>query len=217
MDDDPVTAEDASTFAGFWNNLVEDQKYRNFTSRKRRILRYILHPDGFFELNTDLVIHPRVKRDIEGADKPNPLSPAHADFAGHPLLARLLKADLALVPKADSPRELDIHQFRVFASGAKPSPTTSGVHQDGADWVFMHFVAAAGAEPVPSRIFATSEGGSALFEGVLGSFLETLVVNDRLLFHQADPVIASNPRETGWRDMLIVTLRDMSQSEYQRL
>ncbi|PJI92905.1 hypothetical protein BC777_1770 [Yoonia maricola] len=201
-----VTTDELRGFSAFWNDLVRDEKYREFTNRRRRLLRYSRSCDGVLTPRKDMTILPKVKRPIAGSHKPNHVSAAPASFAGHPLTKRLLAFDLQMIPQSAQPAEIDIHLFRVIADHQQCSPTTSGIHKDGADWVFMHFIKSDGCEPVPSRLFADAAGKEKVFEAVLSQFCETLVVDDMHLYHEAGPVQAKQTCHAAYRDMLVVTV-----------
>ncbi|MGV1802007.1 2OG-Fe dioxygenase family protein [Agrobacterium vitis] len=195
----------ASDFLDHWSDLSLDHKYKHYTQRYRRVLRYWLTSDGDLERRNDTIIVPRVKREIEGSDRLNQVETVHDSFVENAIFQAILLHDLAMVPVSQSKREVDIHLFRVQATDNKASPTTSGIHQDGAELVFMHFIGACNAQPVWSRIYP-DKNANPIWEAVLGRFLETLIVDDTSVYHQADAVQTLDPGRPAYRDMLIVTV-----------
>ena len=83
---------------------------------------------------------------------------------------------------------------------------TSGRHQDGEDWLCMHFVGAHNIRPVVSQILPADENQAPLFHQPMTRFLETLVVNDRVLFHAANPVEQEDSKLPAHRNLLLVSI-----------
>lgn len=124
-------------------------------------------------------------------------------------MAAILKADMAILrPLMDESKtyQVDVNLFRVKAENGKISPTTSGAHQDGVDWVVMHFIDAQNVVPVISEILAIKNASEPIWSSVLNLFLETIIVNDQQLFHRASPVQRVRCGQVGWRDMMIITV-----------
>lgn len=194
-------------YAAHWDDLQVDENFKSYTDRRRRLLRYDYTHPGVFELNPDPVVRPKVNYNITYKRANNHLRYATQAFIDDPLTRAMIEMDLRLIEFALVPGQrlaIDIHQFRVSSTEGRPSPTTSGRHQDGEDYVFMHFVNADNVKPVVSEVHADQTIGDALFSHAMTEFLDTLVVNDRKLYHSASPVEPQQAGRSAHRDLLLV-------------
>nr|WP_303313137.1 2OG-Fe dioxygenase family protein [Dickeya fangzhongdai] len=72
----------------------------------------------------------------------------------------------------------------------------------------MHFIQSMGTQPVVSEIFTSAQEASPpLLATAMSRFLETLIVNDKKLYHRAGPVRPAATAESAYRDLLLVTFR----------
>ncbi|WP_340616266.1 2OG-Fe dioxygenase family protein [Xenorhabdus entomophaga] len=202
------------TFKEHWNQLVLDQNFKDYTYRERRILRYYYHPDTGtpLQLNRDTEYRSSITYDIEYKKGANQLSYAEEAFITHPIMQSILTTDIAILGDRLTKAHhyaIDIHQFRVKAQAGKESPTTSGIHQDGQDWIFMHFIQSHNTEPVISEVHATAHEAPPLLHTAMGHFLETLAINDKQLYHRASNVRQVSPTNAAFRDLLLVTFRQL--------
>ncbi|MBD2816240.1 2OG-Fe dioxygenase family protein [Xenorhabdus sp. Flor] len=204
--------EEADTFKNQWDNLVLDQNFKNYTHRERRILRYCYHPDteNPLQLNRNSKYQSPVTYDIEYKKGANQLRYSEETFITHPIMQHILATDIAILGERlikGCRYSIDIHQFRVKAFSGKESPTTSGIHQDGQDWIFMHFIQSHNIAPVISEVHLTENEAPPLLQTAMQQFLETLTINDKQLYHRASHVRQVSPATAAFRDLLLVTFR----------
>ncbi|PMV25224.1 MULTISPECIES: 2OG-Fe dioxygenase family protein [unclassified Pseudomonas] len=199
------------SFRAYWSNLVRDEAFKAYTHRERRILRYRLLPSGQLQIDRNAAFKSSVTYPVNYRQGVNNLSYCEDGFIEHPLLQKLLATDLAVIGPhlGEQSYTIDIHQFRVRADAQSSSPTTSGIHQDGLDWVFMHFIGERNTVPVVSEVFATEAQNSQVLALAMEQFLETIVINDRGLYHRASDVRPRADSEPAWRDVLLVSLRSV--------
>ncbi|MGZ0716985.1 2OG-Fe dioxygenase family protein [Pseudomonas palleroniana] len=204
-----IEREEEHSFRAYWSNLVRDEAFREYTYRERRILRYRLAPNGHLQMDRDANYASSVVYPIEYRQGVNALSYSEEGFISHPLLQRLLATDIAAIgPQLGKySYAIDIHQFRVKADKPSGSPTTSGIHQDGLDWVFMHFIDACNTVPVVSQIYASQEADSCLLSVPMEHFLETIAINDSKVYHRAGLVRPLSGDLPASRDLLLVGFR----------
>ncbi|MEM9523189.1 MAG: 2OG-Fe dioxygenase family protein [Pseudomonadota bacterium] len=198
-----------NAFRAHWDILVLDENFKSYTTRHRRILRYHYTHPGKFERNEDSDYVPTVTYDVDYTQGINRLTYATPEFIDDPLTADILRTDISLIaPRLKDGGEymIDVDLFRVSSEDGKASPTTSGRHQDGQDWLFMHFVAAENNRPVVSEIAECPDAAHPLFEKPMTGFLETLCVNDRKLWHAANAVEQLDPSKPARRDLLLVSV-----------
>lgn len=196
-------------FNAYWEELVLDENFKSYTTRHRRILRYWYEHPGLLRLNQDNVYIPKVTYNASYTHGANDLAYATHAFVDDELTQAILKFDLdVLAPflTVGQAYMIDIDLFRVSASEGQASPTTSGRHQDGEDWLCMHFIGASNIKRVVSEIFSLDENEAALFSKPMTQFLETLIVNDRSLFHAAGPVEQENLAIPAHRNLLLVSV-----------
>jgi hypothetical protein len=202
-------ADEEESFRGYWSNLVRDEAFRDYTHRERRLLRYRLLPSRQLQVDRNAEYRSSITYPIKYRQGVNVLNYCEDGFISHPVLWRLLAADIAVIAPQLGEREysIDIHQFRVRADAQSSSPTTSGIHQDGLDWVFMHFIDARNTVPVVSEVFVTENTESCVLSLAMDRFLETIVIHDRVLYHRAGDVQQSVSSSPAWRDLLLVGFR----------
>ncbi|MHA6195097.1 2OG-Fe dioxygenase family protein [Pseudomonas wadenswilerensis] len=208
----PASPDEKELFACCWDRLMPDENFARYTKRKRRILRYTFSCEmpGKLIINRDSRYCSNKIYDIDYQTGPNDLAYCEDEFISSPVLQAVLLFDLSLCRSFLLPAqslELDIHQFRVVADGGEVSPTTSGIHQDGYDLVFMHFIRSSNIFPVTSEVFCQSDENSLIFTKEISGFLETLIINDGKVWHRASSVKQVAQTFPAWRDMLIVSCR----------
>lgn len=202
-------------FNAHWDELVLDENYKSYTTRHRRILRYWYTHPGEMTLNRNTVYQPKVTYDVEYTQGANHLTYATAGFIADPLLQNILRLDLELLApklKQGQAYSVDVDLFKVSSDSGKISPTTSGRHQDGEDFLCMHFIGAENVVPVVSEVLPADPQAPPLFKQAMTQFLETLVVDDRALFHAASPVEQKCKTEPAHRNLLLVSISALSEA-----
>ena len=203
--------QDESDFKRHWDRLVLDENYKSYTRRERRLLLYRFRFGQPLEIDRNTEFTPTAVYDVDYTPGVNRLTYAEDSFIECQILSQLLAADIRILDgKLARGKEytIDIHLFRILSEDGAVSPTTSGNHQDGLDWVFMHFIDSRNIEPVVSEIHAEKESEGPLFAKALNEFLETVIVNDRVLYHSANAVQQARPDVLAYRDMLLVSFSE---------
>lgn len=203
--------QDESDFKRHWDRLVLDENYKHYTRRERRLLLYRFRVGQPLEIDRNTEFVPTAVYDVDYTRGVNRLTYAEDSFIESPILSQLLAADIRILGDRLMPDRhytIDIHLFRILSEDGAVSPTTSGNHQDGLDWVFMHFIDSLNIEPVISEIHAAKESKMPLFAKALNGFLETVIVNDRVLYHSANPVRQASHDQLAYRDMLLVSFSE---------
>ncbi|MBL3961520.1 2OG-Fe dioxygenase family protein [Burkholderia cenocepacia] len=202
-DDDEVVA-----FKRHWERLVVDENYKRYTRRERRFLLYRFKPGQPLEIDRNTNFEPTATYDVDYVSGVNRLTYAEDSFIESAILRQLLDVDIAILGErlvAGWEYKIDVHLFRIIAEQGEVSPTTSGIHQDGLEWVFMHFIDSRNIRPVVSEIHASKVSTVPLFARPLTDFLDTVIVNDAVLYHSANAVQQANPDELAFRDMLLIS------------
>lgn len=199
-------------FGVWWDNLIRDKKFRHFTHRERRVLRYFIaggtHCAIPLDPSIDFVSGTAYAVPCQGGR--TALTYAEEGFINDCLLQQILRFDLA-VSRATSPLSesmaVDVHQLRIKATSGRIRPVTSGIHQDGYDLVFMHYIDRHNAFPVVSEVFDRAEEAGLQLRKELGQFMETLILDDRRCWHRASALRQKDLGKPAWRDVLIVSFR----------
>ncbi|MBI6548796.1 2OG-Fe dioxygenase family protein [Xenorhabdus lircayensis] len=211
-------SKEIKTFKDHWNNLALDQNFKDYTHRERRILRYYYHSaqESPLQLNRNTEYRSSITYNIEYKQGANQLSYAEETFITDPIMQHILATNIAILGDRLTKEHhyaIDIHQFRVKTQSGKESPTTSGIHQDSQDWIFMHFIQSHNTEPVISEVHATEHEAPPLLHTAMEHFLETLVINDKQLYHRASNVRQVSPTNAAFRDLLLVTFRQLPEQQ----
>ncbi|KUZ97619.1 hypothetical protein WI41_02880 [Burkholderia latens] len=200
--------DEAVAFKRHWERLVVDENYKRYTRRERRFLLYRFTPGQPLEVDRNTNFEPAATYDVDYVPGVNRLTYAEDSFIDSAILHQLLDVDIAVLGDrliVGREYKIDVHLFRIIAERGEVSPTTSGIHQDGLDWVFMHFIDSRNIRPVVSEIHASKDSAVPLFARPLTDFLDTVVVNDAVLYHSANAVQQADPDEPAFRDMLLIS------------
>ncbi|WP_116963868.1 2OG-Fe dioxygenase family protein [Fastidiosibacter lacustris] len=210
---DLISCDDESvrSFKAHWDRLVHDDNFKDYTNRRRRILRYTYDViSNNLRINRDSEYKSSVTYDIPYQQGANKLTYAEESFIHHPITQQLITTDLDFFKShldKQSRYEVNAHLFRVQADDEGISPTTSGIHRDGMDFIGMHFIDAHNTVDVVSKLYASDRSESEVFSKPMSAFLETLLVNDQKLYHSASEVKQNkNTNQIAYRDLLLVTL-----------
>jgi len=200
--------KEEAKFKTYWNRLVLDEKFVNYTHRERRILRYYYTYGKPLILNHDNEYKSSVIYEIDYKQGGNELTYVEDGFIQDRLLQQILATDIRFFESQLDKKctyAIDIHLFRVKAQNGSVNPTTSGVHQDGMDFICMHYIDAENVCPVISKLYKNKESEAPILSRVMSLFLEALVVNDKILYHSASEVKQKMRNKIAFRDLLLVT------------
>jgi hypothetical protein len=96
-----------------------------------------------------------------------------------------------------------VHQIRIAAWGdGNGRPTPEGVHQDGHYFVAQVLIARENVTGAESRIFTPKN--ELITRTTLTNPLDTLLVNDRAVFHEVTELHCQARDKLGYRDMLLI-------------
>jgi len=100
-----------------------------------------------------------------------------------------------------------MHQFRIEADPRHAGlPTPEGMHRDGVDWVAVTLI---GRSNVAGGVTAVADAaGQTLGSFTLETPLDTVLLDDRRVWHGVTPVQPLDPATTAHRDVLVLTFRD---------
>ncbi|BFL65120.1 2OG-Fe dioxygenase family protein [Roseomonas mucosa] len=163
---------------------------------------------------------------IQGAHQPhyqtlhhNPLNggqerwfePVDPGIAAGAPLSRLLSRARAVFEMAEAPPprwHVEMHQFRIEARpNAAGKPTPEGMHRDGVDFVLVTLIGRENVAGGVTGIRVDAQDGTLPGEAsfTLENPLDTVLLDDRRVWHGVTPVVPIDPSRTGHRDVLVLT------------
>ncbi|MEU8033740.1 2OG-Fe dioxygenase family protein [Streptomyces sp. NPDC049099] len=200
-----VPREAAQRFTDSWNDLPADAYLG--TDNPYRYRRY----NAFRCTGTDLerlpqrpFIQDRAVNGLVGG-VPRTFAPLHPDVAEGAALRAVVRAFRGLLPAGD--REAvdtcGVHQIRVVArTDAAGDPAPEGIHQDGHHYVGQVLIRREGVLGAESRLYDLDR--RQIHQARLTEPFESILLDDRRVFHDVSPVTASPGAGTGVRDMLLI-------------
>jgi hypothetical protein len=140
-------------------------------------------------------------------------TPVDVVIGVHPTLTALLArcsdtfAAAAGVSRDAASWLVEMHQFRIEADPRHAGlPTPEGMHRDGVDWVAVTLI---GRSNVAGGVTAVADAaGQTLGSFTLETPLDTVLLDDRRVWHGVTPVRPLDPATTAHRDVLVLTFRD---------
>lgn len=88
-------------------------------------------------------------------------------------------------------------------------PTPEGIHRDGVDFVLMAMVKRQNMQGGVTIIYDLEQNKLNSFE--LDKFLDIALVDDHRVFHGVSEITPSNNDMLAYRDVLVITFKEMKQ------
>ena len=205
----PVAADPA--FLDSWNRLEEDQYMADGGRyRKRRHATYAIQGAGQPAQRMPYQPH------YQTLDY-NPLNggvaryfaPILDDLHQSVALGALLEFGNAVFSQLSGNAQwhIELHQFRIEArDGRSGRPTPEGVHRDGVDFVIVVMIKRVNIDSGATTIYDLDN--RLVGEFMLRDAFDTVLVNDRKLFHGVTPITQIDPDEEAFRDVLVITFKN---------
>lgn len=209
----PAAVADWDDFAASWNDLDTDEYMADGGRYRRR--RY-----ACFAVAGATITRQPHRPHYQGRSY-NALNggvdrwftPVDTAIGAHPSLTALLArcaetfAAAAGLPVDTASWLVEMHQFRIEADPRHAGlPTPEGMHRDGVDWVAVILV---GRANVAGGVTAVAdEAGRTLGSFTLEQPLDTVLLDDRRVWHGVTPVHPLDPARPAHRDVLVLTFRD---------
>ncbi|MGD2171091.1 MAG: 2OG-Fe dioxygenase family protein [Gammaproteobacteria bacterium] len=197
-------------FLDSWNRLEQDQYMADGGKyRKRRYAVYAIQNPG--EPARLMPYQPH----YQTLDY-NPLNggvaryfaPILDDLHHSPTLAALLELGNRVFSQIGGNHQwhIELHQFRIEArDGRDGKPTPEGVHRDGVDFVIVVMIRRVNIESGATTIFDLDH--RLVGEFTLLDAFDTVLVNDRRVYHGVTPITQLDPEQEAFRDVLVITFR----------
>ncbi|QDU02419.1 hypothetical protein V6x_21220 [Gimesia chilikensis] len=132
------------------------------------------------------------------------LTPA---IASNGFLQALIRFDLRQIPfgAPNFPQAVDVgvHMVRMVATHDHPGISSPNcLHKDGEPYTFIHLIQREGVEGGESVV--ADNDRRELFRKTLTDALDTVVVDDRAVYHQITPITSNSAVRGGFRDVLLI-------------
>jgi hypothetical protein len=203
---------DWGSFASSWNDLGLDTYMADGGRYRRR-------RHAAYSVSHEIIERKPHQPHYQSRDY-NPLNggverwfePITAEIGAHSALHSILRFGHVvfdgLTPAATRPKawHAEVHQFRVEARPGQPGhPTPEGVHRDGVDWALVLLVRRENVASGTTTILDSARQPIGRF--TLTTELDTALVDDSRVFHGVTSISPIDTARTGYRDVLVVTLR----------
>ncbi|KOU60806.1 hypothetical protein ADK57_29190 [Streptomyces sp. MMG1533] len=196
--------EELKSFRETWEDLPVDAYLKDGADFRRR--RYgsfrgvdRMEPDaqGAFHQSVE------VNAFVGGIDRHFP--PLAEESASSAVLRTLVAALADRLP-GEFDREnggVGLHQIRITATrDAEGLPAPEGIHEDGHHFVAQVFMGRSGVQGGTSQIYDREH--RPLLRTTLTEPFETIIIDDRRVFHGVDAIEPADGYRSGVRDMLLV-------------
>ncbi|MGI5336402.1 2OG-Fe dioxygenase family protein [Streptomyces sp. CA-181903] len=199
-----LPAGEAARFSDSWDDLPADPHLGAGTPyRFRRYSRFRIHPDRLERLPHVAFFQDRAVNKVNGGVD-RLFAPLADAVAAGPALETVVRALRERLPgPRDGMDACGVHQIRVVATrDAVGHPAPEGVHQDGHCYVAQVLIRRENVEGADSRLYDLDR--VPVHEALLTTPFETIVLDDRRVFHGVTPIRPAAGAGRGVRDMLLV-------------
>ncbi|MEZ0315641.1 MAG: 2OG-Fe dioxygenase family protein [Methylophilaceae bacterium] len=203
---------DWERFAASWNDMPLDEYMADGGRYRRRRYATLSAASG----NSDVVLEPHQPH-YQSLDYNNlnggiarDFEPILDDIVQGPTMRNVLSFGLQtfshFMPEAKW--HIECHQFRIEAqTGEAGQPTPEGVHRDGVDFVLVMMVKRENISSGTTTMHDLEQKGLDSF--TLTQPLDCAIVNDRRCMHGVTPIEPINDEQPAYRDVLVVTFRNI--------
>ncbi|CAA6822366.1 MAG: Unknown protein [uncultured Thiotrichaceae bacterium] len=122
----------------------------------------------------------------------------------NPVFQQVLNWSIAMISRPDAQNwKVQCHQFRITGDEKQEGkPTPEGIHQDGAEYVFIMLIKRHNIEGGVTRLYKNRD---TIFEGMLAQPGDAVLLNDKKLFHSVSSIHPLRKGELAYRDVLVLT------------
>lgn len=198
-------------FTASWEDMPVDAYLKGGATFRRR--RY-----SQFRLDGDRIV-PAAVTAFEQSAEVNALfggvqrhfEPMRADIAASPVLQSLVSAFLDVLPGPFDPATagIGVHQIRITARRDEAwPPAPEGIHEDGHHYVAQILINRLDVTGGESQLYDRER--VPVFNTLLLEPFESIVIDDRRVFHGVSAVTPAAGATTGVRDMMLIDFFPLS-------
>jgi len=143
-------------------------------------------------------------------------APAEESILGNRFFLDLIRSDFAQFPLAKDQKnelfEVSVHIIRIAATqnSEKGRPAPEGIHQDGYHFGAVHLMRRENLTGAQSRVYDLKK--NQIDSGYLLQPLDSMLMDDRRIFHAVQPFTAADRSRACYRDILILLFQPLSES-----
>ncbi|WP_083747901.1 2OG-Fe dioxygenase family protein [Teichococcus deserti] len=135
-------------------------------------------------------------------------APVTPEVSAGPALAALLSGARAVFDQVapGAGWHVEMHQFRIQARPDEAGkPTPEGMHRDGVDYVLVAMIGRENVAGGVTGIRVDGQPGEQSF--TLENPMDSVLLDDRRVWHGVTPIAPLDPARPGHRDVLVLTFR----------
>lgn len=207
--------KDWDSFAASWNEMPQD-KYMADGGQYRRRRHAVLSTigNGTIKLEAHQPHYQSVDYNTLNGGIPREFSPIADEIVSGNTMSSILKfcqmTFNLMVPEglAEPNWHIEVHQFRIEASSGKPGrPTPEGVHRDGVSFVLVMMVQRVNISSGTTTMHDLQQRKLDSF--TLTNPFDSAIVNDNRCMHGVTAVEQIDPDLPAFRDVLVVTFKNV--------
>lgn len=147
-------------------------------------------------------------------------APATQSILENRFLRHLIQADFRQFPLTSQEKtelwEVSVHIIKIAATPQSEigRPAPEGIHQDGYHFGGVHLMDRENLTGAQSRVYDLEK--NQIDSGYLLNPLDSMLMNDRRIFHGVQPFCAADPQQVAYRDILILLFQPVSVSPQPR-
>lgn len=193
-------------FQQSWQNLHADnflndgghyryRRYSVFTWNKAKPLTLLPH-EPHFQSTYRNSMNGGIYRDFE---------PFESSTVNNPVLSNIINwCAQTISSQQESSWRIQAHQFRIQANSEESGkPTPEGIHKDGADFILIMLLERNNIKGGVSHIY--DEEKKLQFGAVLEEMGDSVMLDDRKVWHGVSEIYALDEEKPGYRDVLVLT------------
>ena len=205
-----IAPADWQTFVDSWNDLVTDtfmadggryRRRRHAVLTMDRHQTLILPQQPHYQSREHNVLNGGVARRFAAVD---------GQILSGAVMAAMIDLCDAMFRLEGNSARVEVHQFRIEATDRCGLPTPEGMHRDGVDWVCVFLVSRRNVTAGATQIKVN--GDSEVREFTLSEPLDAVFLDDRRVMHAVTPITRIDETLLGYRDVLVLTFSQGSQS-----
>lgn len=200
-------SKDAVVFFQSYGNLPKDEFMRDggqYRQRRFGSFEYDTEKNQLHYLGNSGFFQSKVNNELNGG-----ITRHFASLEDHVIdnsfLYLLIKKNSSYLPdyKKHSKWSVFVHQIRVTSTpGQIGNPAPEGIHRDGHAYVAQILIAKNSVNGAVSQLY--NDKKLSIFSHELQSPLETILIDDRKLYHDVSSLEVKKNRLSGYRDMLLI-------------
>ena len=202
---------DFDSFRATWNDLPLD----NYLSDKgkyryRRYSVFLIKDNKLHQLPNEPHYQSREYNNVNGGYFRH-YQALTSKASQSPVLKTIIDRVVSLIT-TESKRNwrVQCHQFRICATDREVGkPTPEGIHQDGADYVFIMLVDRKNIIGAINTIHNLS--GDLLYEALLDKMGEAILLDDKRLLHGVSDLYQDKKNQASYRDVLVLTFHQSNE------